>query len=102
MATSISAIVCTILLFVSFRKKVGSFGLKDISISFVKILVASLLMGIIAKGTYNILFKMISGNLSLIISIGVGALVYFIVIYFMKIEEVETLVSAVKKKFARN
>ena len=57
LATSISALFSTVLLFISFRKKVGSFGLKNITISIIKVLFASLIMGLVAKITYNTLFK---------------------------------------------
>lgn len=102
LATSISAIFCTVLLFISFRKKAGSFGLKNIVISFIKILCASLVMGVIAKLSYDILLKHISENVSLIAAIIVGAVVYFSLIYFMGIEEVDSMIKAVKKKLKRS
>ncbi|WP_042683491.1 murein biosynthesis integral membrane protein MurJ [Anaerosalibacter massiliensis] len=102
LATSISAIFCTVLLFISFRKKVGSFGMKNITISSIKILCASLVMGAIAKISYNILFKYIGANLSLIVAIIIGAVIYFIIIYFMSIEQIDSMIMAVKKKLKRS
>ncbi|AZR73923.1 murein biosynthesis integral membrane protein MurJ [Anoxybacter fermentans] len=102
LATSISAIFCTVLLFISLRKKIGPFGMKHITISFIKVLCASLVMGLIAKISYNILLNYIGANLSLLTSIGIGAIVYFIIIYFMKIEEVDIIVIALKKKLKRS
>lgn len=102
LATSISAIFCTLLLFVSLRRKIGPFGIKNITISFIKILCASLVMGTIAKVCYSILLNSINSNLSLILSIGIGAFTYFIIIYFMKIKEVDIIVSAVKNKLKRS
>jgi putative peptidoglycan lipid II flippase len=96
LATSISAIFCTVLLFISLRKKIGPFGMKNITISFIKILCASLVMGGIAKISYNTLLNNISANLSLILSIGIGAVTYFVIIYFMKIEEVDVIVNAIQ------
>ncbi|MBU5436815.1 polysaccharide biosynthesis C-terminal domain-containing protein [Tissierella sp. MSJ-40] len=61
LATSISTIFCTTLLFISFRNKIGSFGMKNIAISSIKILCASLAMGTIAKLSYSVLLKYISG-----------------------------------------
>ena len=52
LATSISAIVCTILLFISLGKKIGYFEMKSLSLIFLKIMLASMLMGIIVKYTY--------------------------------------------------
>lgn len=101
LATSISAIFCTGLLFLSLRKKIGPFGMREISISFLKILGASLVMGLIAKLAYNTLLQKVSTNLALIMSIGIGGLIYFIIIYFMKIDEVDTIISAVKNKLKK-
>ncbi len=102
LATSISAIFCTVLLFISFRKKVGSFGMKHITISFIKVLCASLIMGVITMISYNLLLNHISANLSLIASIIIGAVVYFVIIYFMGIEEVDSMIDAVKNKLKRS
>ncbi len=102
LATSISAIFCTILLFISFRKKIGPFGMKNIIISSTKILCASLIMGVIAKMSYDMLLKYISDNLSLIAAIIIGAVVYFVIIYFMEIDEVDSMIKAVEKKLVRN
>ncbi len=102
LATSISAIFCTVLLFISFRKKVGSFGMKRITISFIKVLCASLIMGILARLSYGALLKHISDNLALVVAIIIGAVVYFILIYFMGIEEVDNMIVALKNKLKRS
>lgn len=102
LATSISAIFCTGLLFVSFRKKIGHFGLKNIIISFIKVITASAVMGVAAKLIYIALTKYISPSLSLMVSVGIGASVYFTVVYFMRIEELDDIVSAVKRNLKRD
>jgi putative peptidoglycan lipid II flippase len=101
LATSISAILTSILMFISLRKKIGPFGMKQISISFLKILFASLVMGGLAKMSFNYLTASLSQNLSLLLAIGVGAVSYFVIIYFMKIEDVDVIVGAIKKKLGR-
>ena len=101
LATSISAIVCTGLLFISLRKKIGSFGMKNIIISFIKILSASLLMGLLAKLSFDYLTISLSQNLSLLLAICIGAISYLVIIYFMKIEDVEIIVGAVKNKIIK-
>lgn len=98
LATSISAIVCTVILFVQFRKKIGPFGMKNTVCSTIKIFFSSLGMGVGAYLTYKILLSYISANLTLIISIGASVIVYFILIYFMKIEEVNSLVTTIRKR----
>lgn len=101
LATSISALICTGLLFISLRKKIGSFGMKNISISFVKILISSVVMGVVARLSFGTLLNYIGTNLALIVSIGIGALIYGLLIYFMKIEEVDVLITSFKKRFSK-
>lgn len=98
LATSISGIVSAFLMFITLRKKIGPFGLKEISISFIKISIASVLMGLIAYTSFSFLGSLVSQNLALILAIGVGALVYAIFIYFMKIPEVDRTLDTVKKR----
>ncbi|WIV12074.1 murein biosynthesis integral membrane protein MurJ [Proteiniborus sp. MB09-C3] len=98
LATSISAIFCTVLLFISFRKKLGAFGLKSIAASFLKTILASLIMGAIAKVIYIVLLKSLSANLALISSVGIGAVLYFTIICFMRIEEMNIIVNRFKEK----
>jgi putative peptidoglycan lipid II flippase len=101
LATSITAIFTTALLFISLRKKIGPFGMKQISISFLKVLLASLIMGGLAKLSFNYLTVFLSQNFSLVLAIGVGAISYFVMIYFMKIEDVDIIVREIKKKLGR-
>lgn len=101
LATSISAIVTMILLFISLRNKIGPFGLKKLAISFMKILMASCLMGAISWVSYYYLIENININLALLLTIVLGAVVYFVLIYFMKIEEVDVVISVLKRKLHR-
>lgn len=101
LATSISAISSTGLLFISLRRKIGSFGMKDMCISLIKILVASSVMGVLAKLVYNLLFINININLALLFSICIGGLIYLVVIYFMKIKDFDIIIYSVKNKLKR-
>lgn len=98
LATSISAIIVVIMLFVNLRKKIGAMGIKTMSLSFIKIVVASLVMGIVARLGYFAFGLKLSPNLSLILSIALGAGFYFILIYFSEIPEVDALISSVKRR----
>ncbi|WP_353894478.1 murein biosynthesis integral membrane protein MurJ [Proteinivorax hydrogeniformans] len=98
LATSVSAIFCSALLIFSLKKKIGRLGMKNIFISFGKIVFAACLMGVVAKVVFELATRVLSINLSLIISIGVGALVYFGIIFCMKINEVDVLSDALKDK----
>lgn len=97
LATSIAAIFTSGLLFISLRKKIGPLGIKQISISFLKIILASLIMGLLAKLSFNYFTAgLLSQNLSLLIAITIGAVSYFVIIYFMKIKEVDAISRAVR------
>ncbi|QNO13378.1 murein biosynthesis integral membrane protein MurJ [Alkalicella caledoniensis] len=101
LATSISATITALLLFISLRRKIGPFGMKQISISFLKVLFSSMVMGLASKISFNYLTNISTQNASLLMAIFIGAISYFVVIYFMKIEEVDVLVASLKKKLGR-
>ena len=96
LATSISALVSVFLLFISLRKKIGQLGLKNISYTFLKIFLASAFMGIISRASYS-LFG-VESNISLVLAILVGVLSYLIIIYNMRIKEVDNAVKGLKNK----
>jgi putative peptidoglycan lipid II flippase len=97
LATSIAAIVATVLLLVTLRRKIGGFRLREITFSLGKMTIASVVMGIIASVAYGNLCKALSANLSLILAIGVGALTYLIIIYILRVPEVHRPLDAVKQ-----
>jgi putative peptidoglycan lipid II flippase len=101
LATSIAAIITTGLMFISLRKKIGSFGMKQITISFFKILFASLIMGLLAKLGFNYLNLILSQNLSLLFAIILGVISYFILIYFMRIDDVDAIIKSFKDKLTK-
>lgn len=101
LATSIAAIFCTGLLFINLRKKIGSFKIKYILKVFFKISFCAFAMGIISKLSFNYFLMVMSSSISLCISVIIGVIVYFILIYFMKIEELDTIMILLKKKINR-
>lgn len=101
LATSISALVTTVLLFISLRNKIGSFGIKNILISFLKILLASMIMGGVSKMIFIYLNNNISQNISLIFAVITGAILYFTIIFFMKIDEVDSIVNNIRRVIKR-
>ncbi|MDN7241680.1 murein biosynthesis integral membrane protein MurJ [Planococcus sp. N028] len=98
LATSISAILCTALLIRSLKLKIGSLGFKNILVAFIKIIIASIIMGFIVKVLFSFLLLYINSNFSLIVAITISALSYFIFIYFMNIKEVNIIVISFKGK----
>ncbi|WP_027309095.1 murein biosynthesis integral membrane protein MurJ [Caloramator sp. ALD01] len=100
-ATSISMLFCTFLLFISIRKKIGKIGLRDMLLTFVKILIASLVMGIVSKICFEFLKGYLTNNKALIISIFIAIIIYGLVIIFLRIPEVDEIIIKIKKKFIK-
>lgn len=101
LSSSISGILCTILLYISLRKKIGSFSINNIIASFTKILCASIIMVIASRISFNYLITEINDNLSLFVSIIIGGIVYSVLIYIMKIREVDVIITSIKTKFKK-
>lgn len=104
LATSISALVCIILLFRSLRKKIGDFGQDKIIKVSIKSLISSIIMGIISYLLYEMLNSIlgigfIKESIALFISIISGAIVYSILIILFNIEEVNIITNMIKNKF---
>lgn len=98
LATTISAGIATLLMFRSLRKKIGPFGMKEVSISLLKILFATTLMSLVSRGFYNYISTTFTQNSSLLLAISIGAITYFITVYFMKIRDVDNIVEIFKKR----
>ncbi|THE09320.1 murein biosynthesis integral membrane protein MurJ [Bacillus timonensis] len=98
LATSIATTTSALLLFISLRRKIGSYGLKRIIISLIKILFASAFMGALSWYINKALNSSIHEALSLIISLAFGAILYLVIMFFMKVEDIEVLVARVKQK----
>ncbi len=101
LATSISAIFSTGLLFVNLRKKIGALGLKKTAITFAKLTFASIAMGIIAWFIYRILLIKTIEEIALIVAIIIGALAYFGIILTLKIDEVDNMIKLIKTRLKR-
>ena len=98
LATSVAGIISSVLLFIALRRKIGRFGLRAIITSFLKVVVASSLMGVICYSCFHIFLNLVSRDIALLISIGVGALVYAVMIFLLKIPEVERTVEILRSK----
>ena len=98
LATTISSSLNAFLLIYNLRKKIGQIGAKKILNSFLKILVASLIMGatvlILSKLDYT--YKIIQ----VFITITIGIIVYFLMSKFLNIEERKPLLELLKEKFS--
>ncbi len=107
LATSISTTILTILLLYSLKKKIGSIGLKSYINCGIKSFISSVIMGLVAYLVYYGLFGVLGDSklynlISLIIAVGVGAIVYGILCYILGVEEVRMLVNKIKGKMIKN
>lgn len=97
LATSISAMVCTGLLLIQLRKRIGPFWKAEFSISILKIVFASLIMGgMIILSNYYLLTNL-NDNLALFVTIIIGIISYIISIYYLKIDTVQQISFKIKK-----
>ncbi|EQK43647.1 integral membrane protein MviN [[Clostridium] bifermentans ATCC 638] len=106
LATSLSAIICIILFFRSLKKKIGYYGQDKIRATFIKTLIASLVMGVVTYFVYKFLFGMlglgfIQEAISLGAAVGMGGVVYFALIIVFKVEEVDMAIDMIKKKLKK-
>ncbi|STY28000.1 Virulence factor mviN homolog [Legionella wadsworthii] len=84
-SSSISAFISTLLLIRSLRKKIGTFGLKKVFVLFTKVVICSVLMGIISKMAFELLKKTNLNELfSFAITAFIAILVYALLLVLVK------------------
>ncbi len=107
LATSIATTIATLLLLYGLKKKIGPLGTKGYITTLVKSGLASGIMGVatylIYHGTYRViglLWKL--GNLlSLLVAVGIGAVLYLVLCYLFGVEEVRMVVGKVRGRFVK-
>lgn len=107
LATSISAIITTILMLMSLNKKLKGINLREVFITFMKILFSSIIMSILLffineKCTMFFGMNTKGSIITLIISFVLGSLVYFISIYLLGIKEFKYFVQLFTNKLKKN
>lgn len=95
-----------VLLFIFLYKKVGDFGVKQIALSFLKIFIATIIMGAVSIFTLNKTAHLFNhdfvGNLSqFVIVCFISAAVYFASTWALKSPEIKFLTQYVKGKLAK-
>ena len=92
MPTSISNTAATLLMFYGLKKKIGSLSTKGYIITFIKS-GASAVIGAVAYVVYHGLYGILGVSkmyelISLLIAVGLGVIVYGVLCYVFRIEEV--------------
>ena len=103
LATSISAIFTTLLLFIDLKRKLGRIGLKRYLNCFIKALIASVIMGVVVYFMYFGLTgllpnKWIIDLLVLLLSVAAGVFLYVILCSILRIREMQILLRTLIKK----
>ncbi|MHC6180695.1 murein biosynthesis integral membrane protein MurJ [Clostridium sp. JNZ X4-2] len=105
LATTISAIITTILMMISLNKRLNGMNIGKLFLSFLKIALSSAAMGACIYAVNYICMNstasfMKGSMISIVASFILGSTVYFICLYFTKVEEYEYLIKIVKNKIA--
>lgn len=102
LATSIASFIATILLGFALKKKIGvKVSINNLKV-FLKSTVGSIIITILAYILYNTLIEKLGDNfviklVSLITSVGISGLLYVILLYILKVEEVKFLINTIKR-----
>jgi putative peptidoglycan lipid II flippase len=106
LATSIATTLTTGYLFYGLRKKIGPLGISSIIKCGLKSLGSSIIMGVIVYLTYYSYIDNFSGNTIfelgiLLLSIGLGALVYLGILYLLKVDEMIWFLNLFRKRLGK-
>ncbi|MBA4395212.1 MAG: murein biosynthesis integral membrane protein MurJ, partial [Desulfobacca sp.] len=104
-STSITMIFNFVFLSAVLYAKVGGYDLRYLLTSLIKITLASLIMGLLAFGLYQVLGlflnqqKLVNEILSLVLVMGLAVLAYFILIRWLGIQELNEVIGGFKRRF---
>ena len=105
-ATSISVTVATLILFYGLKKRIGSLGTLGYVKTGIKSMAASALMGVVAYLVYNGLYSVLGNStlfnlIALVAAVAAGALVYLVLCYLFKIDQVRNVTDKVLQRLKR-
>jgi putative peptidoglycan lipid II flippase len=98
LATSISSFVNLFSLSIILKKRIGKMDGRRIGITFIKSILSSILFGIYLFFSYMFLLNIFDYVISFFISLSTGVILFFLLVYILKIEEIWELVHYWKKK----
>lgn len=96
-AYTISLILKSILMLIVFIARYGGFGLKLVLTDLIKITLATLLMAGVTYLSYVGMISYLGNSLSTLLSIVLSMIVYLPIIFFSKIESVDTFVASLRQ-----
>ena len=106
LATSLSSIICILLLFRNLKRKIGYFGEDKIIKTTIKSIISSVIMGIFTYFTYKFLNTIlgtgfVNEGLSLFGSIAIGAIISVVLVIVLKVEEVNLIKDMINRKLKK-
>lgn len=106
LATSVATTIGTILLLYGLKKKIGPLGTKGYITAFIKVGIASGVMGIVAYLIYHGIYRVLGISklynlISLLVAVGFGIIVYLVLCYVFGVDEVRIGVGKVGERFRR-
>ena len=101
LGTTIATILGAVLLFYVLRVRLRGLSLTRLIGSTVKILVASVLMGLAGYAFYRFMAGSIGDNLRLLLSIVISAGVYGVLILLLRVEEARQMLDLVQARIRR-
>lgn len=100
LGSSLSAIVAVVFLTINLRKQIGRFNGKLMVSTFIKTMTAGAVMALAVISSYN----MIAGfhqKIALFGSIGIGAIVYGVMVFVLKVDACKYVIDIIKEKINR-
>ncbi|WP_322555679.1 murein biosynthesis integral membrane protein MurJ [Sporosarcina beigongshangi] len=98
LATSISALISVALLWISLRRKIGSLGLKSMAITFLKVLMASGVMGVVIVILNGYVWLQMNELLKMMVIGLVGSSLYFFLLTILKVKESKEILTFMRRK----
>ena len=98
LATSISAIMCALLLFLHFQRKFGDIGVVMLSIDFFKIVLASILMGAFCFFLNDSIVQVTATWVALVITVFFGCVVYAVLVYCFNVTGIREVALELKRR----
>jgi len=98
LATAISGIICMLLMVIYIRKGIGFIDIREFTISLVKVILSSVMMILIVYGIFNSISNHLSATVSIILTVGIGLLLYPLLLLIFRVEDIFTLYVGFKGK----
>ena len=100
LGSSLSAIVAVVFLTINLRKQIGRFNGKLMVSTFIKTMTAGAVMALAVISTYNLIVGL-HQKIALFGSIGIGAIVYGVMVFVLKVDACKYVIDIIKEKINR-